>query len=242
MLHGPDFIAVHRAVIGRLGALQVVRIALLGLFDLLLQIGGVQRGDDVARLHLVADLDVDGGDGIGLGGVGHRHMGFAARGHGAGGRDRVFQAGLLQRGRADILVGDGGRRHGGAQEAPDRERGHQQHRQHGGELFVPRQPVLAPGRRNRRVLRAKNQRSAVIFGLFFMEFGQEPALFAPAPAVLFGGFLFVFHGAPFLMLRLCSVPKRSPAPPRPASSCRRGKQGRRLRRPLRPGSTRRPGG
>ena len=147
MLHGGSFQISYRAVVARLRRLQRIAVAFFGTFDLLFQVGGVQRGNNVTFFHGIAHGHLDLADLVQLGRVGHSHTGLVAGFDGAVHTHRVGQACLLQGGGAHELVGGTGGLFAAQHSAQHQHSCDQHHQQQGSQLFMLAEPCqrIAPG-------------------------------------------------------------------------------------------------
>ena len=147
VLHGGSFQVGGSTVITGLGRFQCVAVAFFGTFDLLFQVGGVQRGNDVTLFHGIAHGHLDLADLVQLGRVGHSHTGLVAGFDGAVHTHRVGQACLLQGGGAHELVGGTGGLFAAQHSAQHQHSCDQHHQQQGSQLFMFAEPCqrIAPG-------------------------------------------------------------------------------------------------
>ena len=147
MLHGGSFQVGGSTVITGLGRFQCVAVAFFSTFDLLFQVGGVQRGNDVTLFHGIAHGHLDLADLVQLGRVGHSHTGLVAGFDGAVHTHRVGQACLLQGGGAHKLVGGTCGLFAAQHSAQHQHSCDQHHQQQGSQLFMFAEPCqrIAPG-------------------------------------------------------------------------------------------------
>ena len=127
---------LHAAGIAFLGTRPGIAAVKLGVGDLLFDIGGVQRGDDVALPDYIADRDIDCRDLVGLDRIRRRNAGAAARLDRAVDTDRIAQRCFAQHGGAHILVSRAAGLPGLAPHTGDGDAHRQQNSQKGGQFFV----------------------------------------------------------------------------------------------------------